>query len=244
MARHKCLRGLTLLGAFGALCSILPLAADQAQALPAGTPPAGVPKVPKITDVLFQELAEAPREVLFKPGSEKPLISTIQKMNFRLAIKGKDLPCTPTPDVFLETQDPGQPVDKAIVRSCLEDEIDVTDAAPVGTVIKSVRVSTGECKETAPVSKAASPGAKVSIAGGTATITDQETTIAGGTAKVIGEVTVTGTASMAGANATITDRATTISGVTAKTGIGKSQESLLWSGGSIHLGDHPRRPFG
>jgi hypothetical protein len=71
-------------------------------------------------------------------------------VSFLLAIKGENFPCTPiAPDVHLQTQDPGQPVDvkpqDVICRS--QEQIDVSGVAPVGTVITSVKVTTGGCKE-------------------------------------------------------------------------------------------------
>jgi hypothetical protein len=220
MARHECLRGLTLLGAFGALGSASPLAADHGKPAAAGTPPfvtpaAGTPEVPKITDVLFLELAEVPRAVTPTPDSEKPLTSAIQKMRFRLAIKGQHLPCTTIPDVLLETQDPGQPVEDQIVNSCSEEQIDVSGVARVGAVIKSVRVATGGCKETPTLhGKAASSSGMVSITGDTVTITDHATTNSGVAPILTGKMTITGTAAETGATAIITDHATTISGDT------------------------------
>jgi hypothetical protein len=261
MTEDKSLQGLALLCTFGALCSAAPLAADVAQPAPAGAPTACSPAKPNITDVQFLELSEAPP--VLKSVPDGTLTSKVKKMQFILAIMGENFSCTTTttttspdvqhqrqdpgrpaenhevtscPRVQLQTQDPGRPIENQEVRFCSVKEIDVYGKAPVGTVITSVKVTTGGCKETPtpagketsrsgkemsqdgketnPAAKETNPGVTAKITSGvTATITDHTITIAGREATVSAEqATITGNAKITGATAMVTDHGTTISG--------------------------------
>src|ERR1700688_1388711 len=94
MAGRKCLQRCTVLCTICMLCWVSALAADEAQ-----SNPAGATRKAKITDVQFLKLSPAPRPELLAPTAKAKLVYVIPEVSFLLAIKGKDLPCTHTPEV-------------------------------------------------------------------------------------------------------------------------------------------------
>jgi hypothetical protein len=159
MAGRKCPQGFLLFCTLGMLCWVSALAAGQAQPGFAGARPAGASPKAKITDVLFLQLSPVPSAELSAPAARAKLISVIPKVSFLLAIRGENLPCTTSPEVLLQTRDPGKPVEKHRVLCLSHEEIHVSGEAAIGTVITSVMVTTGGCKEVpAAGGDGASPG--------------------------------------------------------------------------------------
>lgn len=157
MASRRSLSVLSILCAVGAAGAALPLAGSPTSAGPDAASP-------RITRVRIHELSavddsarcreaagseriqrRAPKATTARAASlVQADVSCAAKVTFRLALLGENLaPTAAAPEILLDTEDPGHPVQSEHVTTVSNQEIDVSGEVALGTIITAVKLTVG-----------------------------------------------------------------------------------------------------